>query len=221
MGRVERLLALPGHDWLLDIPRGFVEDEFNLVGLSDVSGVSDAEGNLEAVLQDYCDASSSDPDEDLQASDNEEVPRSFRRMYYLLHQRYAQSKQGLAEIARQYEQGGYGRCRRWLCHGMAMIPCGESGRCGRGGTRLFCPNCRDLYYPPGLLASRLPTASGYASSSSSHRRLDGAAFGPSLPGLLMLSHPQLFKPAAPGRYEPKIFGFKLHHPAPESTKLGN
>jgi casein kinase II subunit beta len=105
----------------------------------------------------------------------------------------------------RFEQGQYGRCRRHHCHQMPLLPCGQSSRCGIGGVRVYCVKCRELYYP-----------------DSTHRRLDGAAFGPSLPGLLVLAHPAAVQqvmaackcPGVDGclgeRYEPRIFGFRLH-----------
>ena len=68
---------------------------------------------------------------------------------------------------------------------------------GEDGVKLYCPKCQDLY-----------------NSSSLHSRIDGAYFGTSFP-LLFLEQFKCFDPHyekqhAVRKYEPKLFGFRMH-----------
>jgi casein kinase II subunit beta len=185
MGLIESILEMKHHDVLLNIPSAFLEDEFNLTGLSERSDVSDPEAALDCILDDLLPASDSEEES------NQKPSLQTRRMYYLLHQRYVLSK-GLNEVARLVEEGLFGKCPRHLCHGKLLLPCGESSKCGRAPLRGFCPTCRELY-------------------KLDAKRIDGACYGPSVAGMLMLCYPQVKAIASSPltKYEPRIFGFRL------------
>lgn len=186
---MQSILKLPGHSWLVPVPRWFMEDEFNLIGLSSDTSITDLDAALDCLL--------SDTDEDRHERDGHdlcELSDSAKHAFYLIHQRWIQSKQGLSEVYHAYQQGRYGKCRRWLCHGHAVIPCGESAHCGRAVCRVYCPHCGELY-------------------KVGDRVVDGAAFGPNIPALVILSYRQSFPmkalPAERRAYVPRIFGFRL------------
>jgi casein kinase II subunit beta len=61
-------------------------------------------------------------------------------------------------------------------------------------VKLFCPKCEDLYNP----------------KSSRHASIDGAYFGTSFQNILFQVYPALVPEKSVARYEPKVFGFKLH-----------
>jgi len=65
---------------------------------------------------------------------------------------------------------------------------------GLKSVKLFCAKCEDIYNP----------------KSSRHAAIDGAYFGSSFHNILFQVYPALIPQKSKRRYEPKIFGFKVH-----------
>lgn len=61
-------------------------------------------------------------------------------------------------------------------------------------VKLFCGKCEDLYNP----------------KSSRHSIIDGAYFGTSFQNILYQVYPALIPEKTIERYQPRIFGFKVH-----------
>ena len=61
-------------------------------------------------------------------------------------------------------------------------------------VKLFCGKCEDLYNP----------------KSSRHANIDGAYFGTSFQNILYQVHPTLIPQKSIARYQPRVFGFKVH-----------
>jgi casein kinase II subunit beta len=61
-------------------------------------------------------------------------------------------------------------------------------------VKLFCAKCEDIYNP----------------KSSRHAAIDGAYFGSSFHNILFQVYPALIPEKSRKRYEPRIFGFKVH-----------
>ena len=61
-------------------------------------------------------------------------------------------------------------------------------------VKLYCPKCEDIYNP----------------KSSRHASIDGAYFGSSFHNILFQVYPALVPEKSKRRYEPKVFGFKVH-----------
>lgn len=61
-------------------------------------------------------------------------------------------------------------------------------------VKLFCARCEDIYNP----------------KSSRHAQIDGAYFGASFHNVLFQVYPALIPQKSRKRYEPKIFGFRVH-----------
>lgn len=123
--------------------------------------------------------------------------RALESTYALLHVRFACTAQGLQQLRAGVLRGAYGRCARVGCGGAALVPVGEDAP--RLPVRMHCPCCREHY-----------------AASSRHARVLGAAFGPSLPHLLLLRHPDLAPPAPHRRAPRRVFGFRLRE-EPGST----
>lgn len=64
-------------------------------------------------------------------------------------------------------------------------------------VKLYCSRCEDLYNP----------------KSSRHAIIDGAYFGTSFHNILFQVYPNMLPPKSQRRYEPKVFGFKVHSAA--------
>jgi casein kinase II subunit beta len=61
-------------------------------------------------------------------------------------------------------------------------------------VKLYCAKCEDIYNP----------------KSSRHAAIDGAYFGASFHNILFQVYPTLIPEKSRRRYEPRIFGFKVH-----------
>ena len=61
-------------------------------------------------------------------------------------------------------------------------------------VKLYCARCEDLYNP----------------KSSRHATIDGAYFGSSIQNILFQVYPALEPEKSVSRYEPKVFGFRVH-----------
>ncbi len=61
-------------------------------------------------------------------------------------------------------------------------------------VKLYCAKCEDLYNP----------------KSSRHAAIDGAYFGTSFQNILFQVYPALIPKKSQRRYEPKIYGFRVH-----------
>ena len=61
-------------------------------------------------------------------------------------------------------------------------------------VKLYCAKCEDLYNP----------------KSSRHAVIDGAYFGTSFHNILFQVYPALIPDKSQRRYEPRIYGFKVH-----------
>ena len=61
-------------------------------------------------------------------------------------------------------------------------------------VKLYCGKCEDLYNP----------------KSSRHATIDGAYFGTSFQNILFQVYPALVPEKSIQRYEPRVFGFKVH-----------
>jgi casein kinase II subunit beta len=71
---------------------------------------------------------------------------------------------------------------------------GQSDLPNMSTVRLYCPKCEDIYNP----------------KSSRHASIDGAYFGTSFHSILFQVYPALNPEKSLRRYEPRIYGFKVH-----------
>lgn len=81
-----------------------------------------------------------------------------------------------------------------LCNLQPLLPVGLSDIPVTKTVKLYCPRCEDIYNP----------------KSSRHASIDGAYFGTSFPHMLFQVHPNYMPTKSIERYEPRIFGFKIH-----------
>jgi len=88
----------------------------------------------------------------------------------------------------------FGRCPRVLCNGQPCLPVGTADVPRQSTVKIFCPKCKDIYYP----------------RSKYQGNVDGAYFGTTFPHLLLMTYPSLRPPRPTDAYTPRIFGFRLH-----------
>lgn len=143
----------------------------------------------------------------------ETIEKSARHLYGLVHARYIVTTRGLAKMVShssfnlgllnadntfvkldKYKKADFGKCPRVLCGGHPLLPMGQSDLPHLKTVKLYCPKCEDIYNP----------------KSSRHAAIDGAYFGTSFHNILFQVYPALVPEKSKRRYEPKVFGFKVH-----------
>jgi len=184
--------SMKGNEFFCEVDEEYIQDDFNLTGLSLMVPFFD--NAVEMIL-------------DLESLDEERLTDDQKRLaessaetlYGLIHARFILTPRGLKLMEEKYKQGVFGRCPRVSCGGQPVLPVGQSDVVRESSVKLYCPRCRELYFP----------------RSSRHKALDGAFWGTTFPHLLLLSMhdgpPPIEPPAAP--YVPRIFGFRVRSPA--------
>lgn len=81
-----------------------------------------------------------------------------------------------------------------MCDSQPLLPMGQSDVANTSPVKLYCARCEDLYNP----------------KSTRHALIDGAYFGTSFHNILFQVYPALLPPKSIVRYEPRVFGFRLH-----------
>jgi casein kinase II subunit beta len=131
---------------------------------------------------------------------NQTHQRICEQTYCALHARFVTATEGLMAMRDMVEAGRYGSCPRVLCLDQRLIPMGLHDVYGKAPMKLFCSCCKQVYH-----------------AGARYNAVDGAAFGTSLPHLLLLRCRDIRPTHAAERYEPKVFGFKVKQPSPTRT----
>ncbi|KAL1966556.1 hypothetical protein VTN77DRAFT_4478 [Rasamsonia byssochlamydoides] len=173
-----------GNEYFCEIDEEYLTDRFNLTGL-----------NTEVQYYQYAldlitDVFDLDADDDLR----EQIEKSARHLYGLVHARYIVTTRGLAKMLEKYKKADFGKCPRVLCDQHPLLPMGLSDVPNQKTVKLYCAKCEDIYNP----------------KSSRHASIDGAYFGTSFHNILFQVYPSLVPEKSIRRYEPKIYGFKVH-----------
>ncbi|RNF01065.1 putative dynein heavy chain [Trypanosoma rangeli] len=179
---------LKSHEFFCVVDRDFIDDEFNLTGLSTM--VSFYHYALDLILDLETQNSAR-----LTAEQQRLVESSAETLYGLIHARFITTQRGLKLMEEKFAEGEFGRCPRVFCGGQAVLPVGQSDVVRESSVKLYCPKCQDIYYP----------------RSSRHRTLDGAFWGTTFPHLFLMhlrdSGKVIAKPKQ--HYVPRIYGFRL------------
>ncbi|CAG8948099.1 unnamed protein product [Penicillium salamii] len=173
-----------GNEYFCEIDEDYLTDRFNLTGLN--TEVSYYQYALDLVT----DVFDLDADDDLR----EQIEKSARHLYGLVHARYIVTTRGLAKMLEKYKKSDFGKCPRVMCDGHALLPVGQSDLANLTTVKLYCPKCEDIYNP----------------KSSRHASIDGAYFGTSFHSILFQVYPALNPAKSCRRYEPRIYGFRVH-----------
>ncbi|MFS8029929.1 putative casein kinase II, regulatory subunit, casein kinase II subunit beta [Helianthus anomalus] len=180
---------LRGNEFFCEIDENYIQDDFNLCGLS--SQVPYYEYALDLIL----DIESSHGD--MFSEEQNEIFESAAEMLYgLIHVRYILTTKGLAAMLEKYKNAEFGRCPRVLCCGQPCLPVGQSDISRQSNVKIFCPKCEDIYTP----------------QSRFQDNLDGAFFGSTFPHLFLMTYGHLKPQKTSQDYIPRVFGFKVHKP---------
>ncbi|KAL2892605.1 putative casein kinase II subunit beta-4 [Bienertia sinuspersici] len=180
---------LRGNEFFCEVDDDYIQDDFNLCGLS--SQVPYYDYALDLIL----DVESSHGDM-FTEEQNELVESAAEMLYGLIHVRYILTGKGMAAMLEKYKNYDFGRCPRVYCSGQPCLPVGQSDIPRSSTVKIYCPKCEDIYYP----------------RSKYQGNIDGAYFGTTFPHLFLMSYGNLKPSQAARSYVPRIFGFKVHKP---------
>ncbi|KAI8378335.1 casein kinase II, regulatory subunit [Blakeslea trispora] len=138
--------SLSGHEYYIEVPEDFIEDEFNLTGLASV--IPYYTEALEMILD-------IEPEDDHPQEwvDPNQIEPYAAMLYGLIHSRYLLTRTGLRLMAERFREKQFGVCPRYYCEQSPVIPCGRFDELARESVRLYCPRCMDLYCPPNMYQS--------------------------------------------------------------------
>ncbi|XP_027359766.1 casein kinase II subunit beta-1-like isoform X5 [Abrus precatorius] len=179
---------LRGNEFFCEVDDDYIQDDFNLCGLS--SQVPYYDYALDLIL----DVESSHGDM-FTEEQNELIESAAEMLYGLIHARYILTSKGMAAMLDKYKNYDFGRCPRVYCSGQPCLPVGQSDIPRSSTVKIYCPRCEDIYYP-----------------RSKYQDIDGAYFGTTFPHLFLMTYGQLKPPKPSQSYVPRVFGFKLHKP---------
>lgn len=175
-----------GNDFFCEVEESFIQDDFNLTGLS--SQVPYYDHALDMILDIDI------PIDSLSEEQHEIVETAAEVLYGLIHARYILTHAGMNKMYEKYQNVDFGRCPRSHCQGQPVLPVGLSDITRKYSVEVFCPRCHETYHP----------------RSSKHANLDGAYFGTTFCHLFLLTHPELIVPKSNDTYVPRIFGFRIN-----------
>lgn len=180
---------LRGNEFFCEVDDDYIQDDFNLCGLS--SQVPYYDYALDLIL----DVESSHGDM-FTEEQNELIESAAEMLYGLIHVRYILTTKGMAAMLEKYKNFDFGRCPRVYCCGQPCLPVGQSDISRSSTVKIYCPKCEDIYYP----------------RSKYQGNIDGAYFGTTFPHLFLMTYGNLKPTQATRSYVPRIFGFKVHKP---------
>ncbi|CAN8325001.1 unnamed protein product [Cochlearia groenlandica] len=180
---------LRGNEFFCEVDDDYIQDDFNLCGLSHQVPYYDYA--LDLIL----DVESSHG-EMFTEEQNELIESAAEMLYGMIHARYILTSKGLASMLDKYKNYDFGRCPRVYCCGQPCLPVGQSDIPRASTVKIYCPKCEDVYYP----------------RSKYQGNIDGAYFGTTFPHLFLMTYGHLKPQKAAQSYVQRVFGFKLHKP---------
>ena len=190
---------LKGNNFFCKIDEDYIQDDFNLTGLSALVPYYDYALDMMFDVD--------IPIDNLNEDQQEMIETAAEVLYGLIHARFILTTRGMQRMYEKFFNVDFGRCPRVYCQGQNVLPVGLSDTPRNFSVNLYCPRCQELYYP----------------RSSKHANLDGAYFGTTFPHLFMLAHPELIPPKSQQAYVPRIYGFRIskesiyYHPRDSNT----
>ncbi|CAN6672891.1 casein kinase II subunit beta [Trichomonascus vanleenenianus] len=187
---VSSFCSMVGHEYFAEVLDEFIDDDFNLIGLSSI--VPNYRQALEVI-------SDLEPEDRANVARSPNIPmieESAEMLYGLIHARFILSRTGLYMMAEKYRLKHFGACPRYFCEKTTLLPIGRYDAVGFETVRLYCPCCQDIYTPP----------------HSRYTSVDGAYFGTSFVGLFLDTYPEIeiqCMRLRQKRFELKIYGFKI------------
>lgn len=179
-------VSIRGNDFFCEVDEAFVQDDFNLTGLS--TQVPYYDYALDMILDIDI------PMEALNEDQHEIVETAAEVLYGLIHARFILTTAGMNKMREKFENVDFGRCPRSLCQGQPVLPVGLSDVTREFSVEVFCPRCHETYHP----------------RSSKHANLDGAYFGTTFCHLFLMTHTEAIAQPVHEKYVPRVFGFRVN-----------
>lgn len=193
---IEWFCHLKGNEFFVEVDEDYIQDDFNLTGLS--AQVPYYEYALNMIL-DF-----DDQDDQLAEDQQTLVETAAQMLYGLIHARFILTSRGMAAMLDKYNTAVYGHCPNVQCESIkqAVLPIGMSDLLRQSATKVYCPHCQEIFFPK---SSRLEC-------------LDGAYFGTSFAHLFFLTYQHLRPATCAQPHVPRIYGFKIHRSVRESLR---
>ena len=77
----------------------------------------------------------------------DQVESAAELLYGLIHARYITTEEGLMAMYDKFRRASFGRCHRVFCQGQPGLPVGQSDNPQHTTVNLYCPKCKELYFP--------------------------------------------------------------------------
>merc|ERR1712216_871472 len=116
--------SLKGNEFFCEVDEEYIQDDFNLSGLSSMVPYYDYA--LDLIL---------------------DVESAAEMLYGLIHARYILTSRGMVAMLEKYKQCHFGRCPRVYCNNHPCLPVGASDVFRTATVKIFCPKCDDIYFP--------------------------------------------------------------------------
>ncbi|KAL3598712.1 hypothetical protein D5086_006630 [Populus alba] len=123
---------LRGNEFFCEVDDDYIQDDFNLCGLS--TQVPYYDYALDLIL----DVESSHGDM-FTEEQNELVESAAEMLYGLIHARYILTSKGMAAMLDKYKNYDFGRCPRVHCCGQPCLPVGQSDIPRSSNIKIWCP----------------------------------------------------------------------------------
>jgi len=193
---IEWFCHLKGNEFLVQVDEDYIQDDFNLTGLS--TQVPYYEYALNMIL-DF-----DDQDDQLPEDQQPLVETAAQMLYGLIHARFILTSRGMAAMLEKYNSYVYGTCPLSQCQAInqQVLPIGMSDLLRQSVAKVYCPHCQEIFFPR---SSRLEC-------------LDGAFFGTSFAHLFCLTYQHLMPALKPTPFVPRFYGFKIHKSVKETLR---
>ncbi|KAL7424846.1 casein kinase 2 regulatory subunit [Cryptotrichosporon argae] len=224
-------LSTKGNEYFAEIDEDYILDRFNLTGLNG-EVVAEYQRALD-LITDQLD------DEALDEEVRENIEHAARFLYGLIHARFIVTNRGLQKMLDKYRKADFGRCPRVYCYAQPLLPVGLSDIPYQKTVKLYCPRCEDIYSPksnrhgsidgaffgttfphmlfmvyPHMLPAKGQAGGGGERARAGSEAAAAHALAPPQPTPGAMAHVSTAAAANKmERYEPKIWGFKVHEQA--------
>jgi casein kinase II subunit beta len=139
--------SLRENSFLCEVDEDYIEDDFNLTGLSSIVPYYDYALDIILDIETPNDAN-------LTQIQQEMIESAAEMLYGLIHARYILTTKGMAAMLEKYQNVDFGRCHRVYCQGQPVLPVGQSDVPRHTTVNVFCPKCRDIFFPKSQRAGR-------------------------------------------------------------------
>lgn len=193
---IEWFCQLKGNEFFVEVDEDYIQDDFNLTGLSSQVPYYDYALNLILDFEDQ---------EEIMLEDTQPLIETAAQMLYgLIHARFIMTSRGMGLMLDKFNTYTYGECPLVDCEAESqpVLPIGKHDLLRQSSALVYCPNCREVYFPR---SARLEC-------------LDGAYFGTSFAHLFLMTYSHLAPANTPTPFVPRIYGFKVNPCVREQLK---